>query len=665
MKYLHISVRRSSHSHQCSTPCTASDWMTRWTRARFAVHRRYTNLSHSRLPLIHVPSSSSIYYFGDVPPTSLSRKGSVKSPVPVIQDLQWTVHDGEAWAIVSSGSGKEAIFKTLLGHLRLLPPPASGLFPLLSRPSSDATAPSRDPYSSVSFVSFRHHSGGPAGAFYDYTARYGAIRDDDQRNTLLESMFPRFLDMRIEREGKFEWQREGRKHRSSGDSVRAETETLLTEEEKRLFRDLVEKTGLESLLDVPMVTLSNGQRRRARIAKAILRKPKLLLLDEPLTGLDHESRPRILELLRELHAAKKPRIIMGLRAQDNIPEWITHIAFVNKGKVEVGGKDGVLPIVRQHVVMERKNAASSGRIFNEDKKKGGKLVVEMKNVNIAYENRKVLSDISWTIRLGERWHLQGANGSGKSTLLSLLTGAHPLSFSLPHLELYGQKRSRVPTAFIQSRVGEMSPEMFDAFPRRMPGLSVWAAVGTGFEGAFVERGRESVGVPIREGGLGVGIREEGGNGIGWDGSGGENWTDVKEWRIKRCWEVLEALGPASWDLGEAPPSTPRNVEGVSPVTKEFAERRFTELSAGEQRIVLVMRALVGRPPLVLLDEALSGMSDGMVRTVKRYVSSGGVGSDQALVAISHWDEELPFLGPYQVYRLEGGIGRPLGKTCEW
>lgn len=404
-----------------------------------------------------------------------------------------------------------------------------------------------------------------------------------------------------------------------------------------------------------MITLSNGQMRRARIVKAVLKKPELLLLDEPLTGLDHESRPRILELLRELHVSKKPRVIMGLRAQDDIPEWISHVAFVNNGTLQVGKKEEMSRKIRQHVASENKNAIflNWNRPAGREQSTEGKIVVDIKNANVAYENRKVLTDISWTIRLGERWHLQGPNGSGKSTLLSLITGAHPLSYSLPQFELYGKKRSRIPTPFIQSRVGEMSAEMFDAFPRRMPGMSVWAAVGTGFEGTFIERGKEGVGVPISEGGLAIGVRGEGVNDHRWDGVSGDKWDKVKEWRIKRCWEVLEALGPAAWDQNEGPLIVSR---GISSATREFAQARFTELSAGEQRVVLVMRALVGRPPLILLDEALSGMSDGMVRAVKRYIGSGGVGNDQALIAVSHWEEELPFAGPFRVLRLEQGRG---------
>ena len=123
---------------------------------------------------------------------------------------------------------------------------------------------------------------------------------------------------------------------------------------------------------------------------------------------------------------------------------------------------------------------------------------------------------------------------------------------------------------------------------------------------------------------------------------------VEKWRSDRCWEVLSALGPRAW-------STP----GTTETEREFAARRFTSVSPGEQRIVLLMRALVSRPPLVLLDEVWSGMDEGMISAVRRYLTEGGgVGEGQAVVVITHWDGEVPWVGE-EVRRfrlLEGGGG---------
>ena len=200
-------------------------------------------------------SKSNIYRFGD------SNKAK-----PIFENVDWTVNEGESWAVVGSGSGgqKTALLQVflpdsricqglsntnqtqmLLGHLRIAPFPPAGLFPFLFDPSSGSW---RDPLTCVSVVSFAHPPRTSGGAFYDYSARYGAVRDED-RVTLRESMS-------------------------------SETQS---EDIQKHYSELVETLGLTNLLDLPLVALSNGQTRRARVLKALLSKPELLLLDEPLS----------------------------------------------------------------------------------------------------------------------------------------------------------------------------------------------------------------------------------------------------------------------------------------------------------------------------------------------------------------------------------------------
>ena len=119
----------------------------------------------------------------------------------------------------------------------------------------------------------------------------------------------------------------------------------------------------------------------------------LSVTDLLLAGLDVENRFKVLELLKELHAAKKPRIIMGLRMQDEIPDWITHIAFADKGKVRVGGKDEILRSLQRHVTMEYGNTAQVNQPTVRDQGSGGRVVVAIEGANIQYGQRKVCAYI--------------------------------------------------------------------------------------------------------------------------------------------------------------------------------------------------------------------------------------------------------------------------------
>ncbi|KAG6873130.1 hypothetical protein C0995_002504 [Termitomyces sp. Mi166 len=552
-----------------------------------------------RTPFVHIPKSN-VYRFGDSNTAS-----------PVFRDLSWTIHENEAWAVVGSGAGEKAtLFETLLGHLRIapIPPPPGGLFPAL-------TEAGRDPFTSLVFVSFGNRRRVAGGAFYDYSARYGAVREED-RITLRQSMFPEtippaFPDLELPR--------------ADGEAPKG-----MSDAERRAFDALVDKIGLSAFLDLPIIALSNGQTRRARIIKAVLRKPELLLLDEPLTGLDVQNRPTLLEVLRTLHAAKAPRVMLGLRTQDPIPEWITHVAFVDGSKVVVGPKDDVVLKIT-HV-----NGVKDRPVVQTARSTQGKLLVDMQNVNVKYGPRSASDGISKAQTVKQSPSVAARSnprhsGSGKTTLLSLLTGDHPQSYTQRHLHLHGRSRSRIPTPQLQSLTGVLSPELFDAFPRH-GGMRVWDAIGTGFDGGFVPLGRENVGLGVLQ-----------------------PVTDADvAWRVDRCWEVLEALGPATWETGAIS-------DGASAraVAEEFSKRKFVDLSVGEQRMVLLMRALVGRAPLILLDEVWSGMGEGMVRAARRYLREGGVGPEQGVVVITHWEEEVPWGTEDGVkrFKIDGGVGQ--------
>ena len=230
-----------------------------WSSYDGTLHRAFsTKRAPPDGPIIHIPRSS-IY------PLGVNTKSG-----PLFRDVAWTIEPEDAWVVVSASSSgaKTSLLQALTGHLRIAPPPPPphGLFPFLK---------SRDPHKHVSLVSFAHRSRGAGSEFYDFTARYGAVREEDKR-TLRDTFFPEMAkplhklaipDMYVHPD----------------EIARLHSDHAKEQRRRELFEDLTAKLDLKQFLDLPMIALSNGQTRKARIVKALLEQPELLILDEPLS----------------------------------------------------------------------------------------------------------------------------------------------------------------------------------------------------------------------------------------------------------------------------------------------------------------------------------------------------------------------------------------------
>ena len=132
---------------------------------------------------------------------------------------------------------------------------------------------------------------------------------------------------------------------------------------ERVIADL----RLGDLINMPVSNLSNGQTRRARIAKAILAEPKLLLLDEPFMGLDPPTLLTLSPMLHQLAKANAPRLVLSLRPQDPIPYWVTHLMYL-KGNCQVahqGRKRRILKALGDHAFPDRESPSQDLELFSD------------------------------------------------------------------------------------------------------------------------------------------------------------------------------------------------------------------------------------------------------------------------------------------------------------
>jgi ABC-type molybdenum transport system ATPase subunit/photorepair protein PhrA len=165
------------------------------------------------------------------------------------------------------------------------------------------------------------------------------------------------------------------------------------------------------LLDLPSVSFSSGQTRRGRIASALLTRPVLLLLEDPMAGLDIKSRAEVSKVLGELDSEGDIRVVLVLRGKgEGLPDWVENVVDIRSGNVWIGDRSEWERLSASTASIEE--VTVNDKSAEKPEKREGKPVVELNGVTVSYGEgtREVLKGIDWTIRDGEKWHLQGSNG---------------------------------------------------------------------------------------------------------------------------------------------------------------------------------------------------------------------------------------------------------------
>lgn len=236
---------------------------------------------------------------------------------------------------------------------------------------------------------------------------------------------------------------------------------------------IVKKLKLENLLHQKITSLSNGETRRTLIANALLKKPDILLLDNPFTGLDIKSRAELKLLLSDF---TETQIILVANAHD-IPEKFEKVLFIENGQVSFSGKltDFIPKSSKSYSIdaeVMKKIENLSIRQFDSFE-----TAIKINNGHVKYGSKLVLQDINWEVKKGEKWALMGPNGSGKSSLLSLITGDNPQCYQ-NQLFLFDKKRGSGESIWdLKKKMGFVSPELHLYFNKNS---TVWKVVASGF-----------------------------------------------------------------------------------------------------------------------------------------------------------------------------------------
>ena len=187
-----------------------------------------------------------------------------------------------------------------------------------------------------------------------------------------------------------------------------------TRAERERVAQLAEMLDLTPILEEPMMELSFGQLRRTLLARALVNKPRVLVLDEFAHGIDRHSR-RLIQSAIGQAVAEGASLVVATHRREELPNAISHELQLQSGRVLQQGPISHAP--RRPAMLSNVNGS-----VDRDEQGDGALIVRMEGVDVYQDHHRILRCINWEIREGEHWIVTGPNGAGKTTLAKLLFG---------------------------------------------------------------------------------------------------------------------------------------------------------------------------------------------------------------------------------------------------
>lgn len=335
---------------------------------------------------------------------------------------------------------------------------------------------------------------------------------------------------------------------------------------------------LNDLKEESLIKLSNGETRRLAIAAALLKNPKILLMDQPLTGLDMQTRLNFDQILNGI-IASGIHVILSTHSYE-VPGSITHVAVLGEKSIKTVIKRELMGAEDLEVYsLDSFDQQLMEELLQLDRKIPYEEIVRLNQVHIQYGEKPILDRLDWKIRSGEKWLLKGPNGAGKSTLLSLILGENPQAYA-NDIWLFGKKRGTGESIWdIKKQIGFVAPELSRFFPPNQTCLKVVLS------GLFDTMGLFKKVSPDQE-------------------------------KLAMDWLNLFRLTPV-------------------------AQKLLRQVSLEEQRFVLLARALIKAPSLLVLDEASQGMDEYQRLLFKKTIEQVCALYPVTLIYVSHYQEDVP------------------------
>lgn len=357
------------------------------------------------------------------------------------------------------------------------------------------------------------------------------------------------------------------------DALNVEETLLQTSNDKEAINNLLTEFGLLHRKNAPMIQLSSGEHKRMQLIKALLQQPQVLILDNPFTGLDINTRIQLRSIIDNI-AAKGTQVIVIANVAD-APSCITHALVLKEGKVDQFNAINKISVE----ALQQSNTHFHYPLPVKDQKKDFTHAFKMVNVNVKYGDKQILDNINWLVERGDCWLVKGHNGAGKSTLLSLITGDNPQAYA-NEIYLFDKRRGTGESIWdIKKQIGFASTELHWYFDKN---TTCSQAIASGF----------------------------------FDTMGLYRQLSAEQEQILTEWIIFFEL-------------------------ETIKNKQLSSLSAGHQRLILLARALVKNPSVLILDEPCHGLDEEQTKQFIQVIDKICTQTETTLIYVSHYDSEIP------------------------
>ncbi|NMM40387.1 molybdate ABC transporter ATP-binding protein ModF [Pseudoalteromonas arctica] len=343
----------------------------------------------------------------------------------------------------------------------------------------------------------------------------------------------------------------------------------------QLCQQLINGFSFEHLLNQRLRSLSTGETRKLMLIKALSNCPDLIVLDEPFDGLDVDSCEQLNVILTQLKSSIT--MIFVVNRLDEIPPFITHYGYVKHGELQqqLANPDNKQrdDLFKLLHLQHTDLTIPSKDTTHAAPELSENVLVRLQDAQVSYSGKTVFKQLNWTINTQQHWQLSGQNGSGKTCLLNLITGDNPQCYN-NDIFVFGYQRGNGESIWqIKQHIGYIS----NAF--HMDYRVSISALNTIVSGFY-----DSIGL----------------------------YQSASQTQLDIAAQWLALLG-----------------------LSEFKNTPFTQLSFGDQRMLLIARAMVKHPTLLILDEPCLGLDEANRQRVLLLIEKICAAGTSTVIYVNH------------------------------